>query len=331
VVGAYYKNLSRSVALDLIDGGLLLGAPGDLVQAGVTKDETIALYGEGYYQINERLKATVGLRWSTDNVAFPESETVGPTATVLSTSNLSGSYTAVTPKVGLAFQQNPNVLLYADIAEGYRPGGINPIPDPSPFYVKTYQPDRAWNYEVGVKTETPDHRYRADLSLYYINWTNLQILGEPNNPALGFETNAGSAHSEGFEATVTAVPLRGLELNLGLGYADPRLDAPAQGLAKGATLPGVSKLNASLAAQYKWPLFGRWQGVTRADVWSHSNTDTAPAYAQANFRVGVENERFDIMLFVENASDNKLITVTAAEGQFIGRPRTVGVDLRARF
>jgi outer membrane receptor protein involved in Fe transport len=329
VLGVYYKQLSRFVALDLVDGGVLFGVPGDFVNAGTTKDQTVAVYGETYYAITDRLKATVGLRWSQDDVAFPLETNIGPI--VIDNTNLSGTYSATTPKFGLAYQWTPNVLVFTNIAEGYRPGGINSIPDPSPFYVKTYQPDSAWSYEVGVKAETADHRFRANASVYYIDWRNLQILGEPDDPALGFITNAGRAHSEGFEAEFSVLPIRGLELDAGVGYANPRLDAPAEGLPKGATLPGVSKLNVAVDAQYDWPLKNAWRGVARVDAWLRSDTDTAPWANGVNLRLGAENARWAIYAFVKNATNNLQISVTGAEGQFIAQPRTIGVDVRRRF
>jgi outer membrane receptor protein involved in Fe transport len=221
--------------------------------------------------------------------------------------------------------------VFANIAEGYRPGGVNPIPNPSPFYVKTFQPDRAWSYELGVKSETADHRLRANATIYYIDWRNLQILGEPADPTLGFTTNAGRAHSQGFEAEFAALPIQGLEFDLGVGYADPRIDTPAEGAPPGTVLPGVSRFNMAASAQYEWPLNDKWRGVARADAWMHSHTDSAPQAAGLNLRLGAENDRWALYGFIRNATNNLQITVTGAEGQFIGQPRTYGVDLRRRF
>jgi outer membrane receptor protein involved in Fe transport len=329
VTGFYYKDLSRPVALDLVNGGPLFGLSGDYINAGTTKDTTTAVYGEAYYQITDKLKATAGLRWSTDHIAFPLLTTIG--TFVLNNTDLSGNYSATTPKFGLAYQSDANLLFFANIAEGYRPGGVNSIPSASPFYQQTYKPDSAWSYEAGVKSETADHRLRADATVYYIDWKNIQILGEPTNPALGFTTNAGAAHSTGFEAEVTAVPVHGLQFDVGVGYTDPRLDAPAQGLAKGSTLPGVSNWNTTVAGQYEWSLAGDWSGFARADWWYHSHTDTAPEYEVVNLRLGAQNARWGAFLFANNVTNNQEITVTATSGQYVGRPRTIGVDLRAHF
>ncbi len=159
VAGFYYKDLSRAVALDLVDGGALFGLPGDYLNAGTTKDRTTALYGEAYYNITPKLKATLGLRWSKDDVSFPLATSIG--SLVLNATDLGGTYTATTPKFGLAYQSNPDLLFFANVAEGYRPGGVNGIPSSSPFYVQTYKPDTAWSYEAGEKSEWFDHRLRA--------------------------------------------------------------------------------------------------------------------------------------------------------------------------
>jgi outer membrane receptor protein involved in Fe transport len=340
VAGFYYKSLERPVGLDLVDGGELFGLPGDYVNQVDFKNSVYAVYGEGYYNFTAALKATLGVRWAREDVGSPSITSIG--ALVLDNTNLSGTYQATTPKFGLAYQASSAVLLFANIAEGYRAGGVNPIaPVPAdPAFKAVYGPDKAWSYELGVKTESSDHRLLANATAYYIKWSDLQILGLPSNPALGFTTNAGDAHSAGFELELSARPLPGLELDLSPGFTNAVLDQAAQGAPAGTRLPDVPRWGVSAAAQYQWSVTQHWSGFARID-WSYKTTTNAdvppddvgliPIYRDLNLRVGAQSERYGIYLFGSNLSNDLGITSAGTSGQYVMRPRTVGIDLRAKF
>jgi outer membrane receptor protein involved in Fe transport len=340
VAGFYYKSLERPVGLDLVDGGELFGLPGDYVNQVDFKNSVYAVYGEGYYNFTPALKGTIGVRWSREDVGSPSITSIGEL--VLDSTNLSGTYQATTPKFGLAYQASSAVLLFANIAEGYRAGGVNPIPPvpADPAFKAVYGPDKAWSYELGVKTESSDHRFLANATAYYIKWSDLQILGLPSNPALGFTTNAGDAHSAGFELELAARPLPGLELDLSPGFTNAVLDQPAQGSPAGTRLPDVPRWGLSAAAQYQWPVMRNWSGFARID-WSYKTSTNAdvppdavgliPIYRDLNLRVGVQSERYGIYLFGSNLTNDLGITSAGTSGQYVMRPRTVGIDLRAKF
>jgi iron complex outermembrane recepter protein len=340
VAGVYFKDLERPVSLDLVDGGELFGLPGDYLNVAAFDDRTYAAYGEAYYNITSQFKATVGLRWAHDQVGGPSSTSIG--SVVLDNTDLSGSYQATTPKFGLSYQATPTLLVFADAAEGYRAGGINPIPPipPSGAYQQTFKPDKDWSYELGVKSEQFDRRLIANASVYYIKWNDLQILGLPDNPALGFTTNAGDAHSEGFEVELAAKPLRGLEIDLNTGYTHAVLDQPAQGAPAGTLLPNVPRWGVSAAAQYEWHLVQSWSAFSHLD-WAYktsTNEDVPadaigyiPSYSIANARLGAHNDRYGVYLFCTNLTNSLGITGAGESGQYTMRPRTYGIDLRATF
>ncbi len=126
VVGAYYKDLDRATSLDLVGGGALFGLSGDYFNSAHFKIQEYAIYGEAYYNITDALKATVGLRQFWERVETPGLTTVG--GTVLSQTDGTGNFDSNTPKFGLSYQLDPDILLFTNVAEGYRAGGVNPIP-----------------------------------------------------------------------------------------------------------------------------------------------------------------------------------------------------------
>src|SRR5262249_806130 len=103
----------------------------------------------------------------------------------------------VTPE----FKVSSDLMLYARLASGYRPGGPNVATPAAPA---TYAGDKTENYEVGVKSDSLDHRLSLDASLYYVDWKDIQLqLRDPLTGATYF-TNGSRAKSEGVEFSAGA-------------------------------------------------------------------------------------------------------------------------------
>ena len=91
-------------------------------------------------------------------------------------------------KVSLGWKVNPDHYLYAVIATGVRPGGLN-VPVglglPAPFL-----PEKVTSYEVGWKANFADGHIRTTVNGFYNNYHNFQvIIGYPAFPTFGIELN----------------------------------------------------------------------------------------------------------------------------------------------
>jgi iron complex outermembrane recepter protein len=80
----------------------------------------------------------------------------------------------------------PGVMLYARAATGYQPS-VPPVAKTETFI----------NYEVGLKSEFLDRKALLDLTVFYIDWNNVQIAS--GDAALGIATNSGHGRSEGMD------------------------------------------------------------------------------------------------------------------------------------
>lgn len=338
VVGAYWRDRFRDNVINVLD----FGGPGVdyVIQAGFGT-ETTALYGEGYLTFGD-WTATAGARFFREIVATPSNATFGgvdandPTADL----NPEETFEAVTPKLGLSYQLSDDIMFFANAAEGFRSGGSNPIPSADPAYTPAFDPDRAWSYELGVKSQFLDRRITLNGTIYHIDWEDMQILGVPSNPALGFTTNAGAAHSEGVDVEFIWRPTANLDVSLGGAWVEAELDEPAQGAPAGARLPYVPEQTFNAAISYRVPLFADFEGVARAD-WAHIGEATSdvvagpgseiPAYDIGNIRLGIENERYSATLFINNVGNEIGVTTALTSGEYISRPRTIGLTLGARF
>jgi outer membrane receptor protein involved in Fe transport len=112
--------------------------------------------------------------------------------------------TGFNPKAALRWFASDNITVIGSYAQGFRFGGINGFTleptVPVPF---TYGSDEINNYEVGMRTTWADNRLTADVTAFYIDWNNLQILQRAGIYA--FVDNVGAAKVTGLEGAVNAL------------------------------------------------------------------------------------------------------------------------------
>jgi iron complex outermembrane receptor protein len=197
-----------------------------------SKDTQAALFGEVTYGLTERLKATVGARYSHMKYTF-DTLTGGPqlyAPTRAGTGDISEN--AFTPKVSLQFQADPNDMYYATYAKGFRPGGANnPIPFaacPSDFMnfgipsdPATFKSDSVNSYELGAKNNF-NNRVRIASSVYYIKWDNIQQLIVPPVCQISFIANTGAAVAKGADLQADVAVTDNLTLEIAAGYTNAR-------------------------------------------------------------------------------------------------------------
>ncbi|MEJ0047901.1 MAG: TonB-dependent receptor [Rhodospirillales bacterium] len=190
-----------------------------------TATESFAGYTQGNYHITDRLTATLGLRYTEDTKNFVD----GNFTTIVNNSieDVFNRYTAgkpifastsdhswgsATPKAGLSYQVTPVVLAYVSYAEGFKAGGYDNRSANAEIAKTPFSPETVDTYEVGVKSDWWQHRLRANLALFYNDYSDLQqsiyVTTLPGAPTE--LVNAGHAHTDGAELETTMLPLDGL-------------------------------------------------------------------------------------------------------------------------
>ena len=285
-----------------------------------SKDQQLAIFGEGTYSFTDRLKLTVGLRESHMKYSF-DTLTGGPqlyAPTRAGTGDITQN--AFTPKVSLQFQADPTDMYYATYAKGFRPGGANnPIPhaacptDFANFGIETdpatFSSDSVNSFEIGAKNNFSG-RVRLASSIYYIKWSNIQQLIVPPVCQISFIANTGAAVAKGADLEADVSLTDNLTLELATGYTSARytedfrfsataLD-PRPLVANGEAIIGASSeaggseptspFTASLGAEYHFNAFAR-DTFVRVDAeyraraqWVTANQDpNSSQYDPANF------------------------------------------------
>src|SRR5690606_24790504 len=108
------------------------------------------------------------------------------------------------PKAALRWFLSDKTTLVASYTQGFRFGGINGATlDPTVPVPFTYGSDEINNYELGLRSAWADNRVTFDVTAFFIDWNNLQILQRAGIYA--FVDNVGAAEVKGIEGAFNAL------------------------------------------------------------------------------------------------------------------------------
>lgn len=82
----------------------------------------------------------------------------------------SQSWNSISPRVGIEWRPREGRLYYLTATSGFKAGGFNESAPLNPF-----EPEKIWSYEAGARTTWADGRVRANGSVYYYDYTDLQV------------------------------------------------------------------------------------------------------------------------------------------------------------
>lgn len=318
-----------------------------------TYDE-YAAFGDLTLNITDRFDVTGGVRYahnSQDFTQISDGLVLGGPAFLPGHS----SEGVTTWSVSSRYRFTDDVMVYGKVATGYRPGGPNAV---VPGAVPTVDSDTLTSYEGGLKSTFLGGRALFNVSVFDIQWKNIQ-LGVTNGTCnCTFLANGGDAYSRGFELEGSFRPVDGLRLGYNAAYTKARLTSLTTGAPPFFTefqLPGVPKWSGGLTADYAWALNDQVQASIGAGIRyvgehndnvvadaSYTTNGRSPAYTTGDLRAGLSTDRFQVNLFVRNVT-NKIVYLNQSPQQnpLTGvvqtidatplEPRVIGISVDARF
>jgi iron complex outermembrane receptor protein len=297
LIGAFYQDIDRDYGQNLPTPGydaLLISrgippssffnAPPDTPYYSTVpfQFKQFAAFGEATWRFAEQWSLTGGLRYYdfdedrflTFAGAFAD---VGYTRQPGSTSS-----DGFSPRVIVAFEPNDDVLLTAQVARGFRLGGIN---DPLNTGVCTaddratfsgqpnFDDEKVLNYEVGAKTLLADGRVTVNAAVFYSDIDDLQVIADAGSCSSRIVLNA-QAESLGAELELFARPTANWDLGLSATWVQAeitqtRLTAagqPIAGIREGNRLPTSPEFQAAASATYSWPFVATLEGFANFTV-----------------------------------------------------------------
>ncbi len=347
--GGYYRDLTT---------GFLFTVPPFPPTTQDTKSESWALFGELTYAFTDQLEGTIGLRQFEDTRNRDDTVVAGfdpdTFELIFATVAFEEKYSTTNPRFNLAWRPNENVLVYANAAKGFRSGFQQPgislfIADLLGLDIGPgADPETAWSYEIGTKTQLADGRVVLEAAVYYIDWKNLQTVISVIPGALGAIINAGKAAAIGLDFSITGVPTEGLEIGLSGNineseYKEDVFDIAGIVIADGQRIQGFPALTLTGFASYRRPIGSRgFYGVGYFSIQHTSErtlnfgsiTTEGDKITQGRLRVGIESGKWGAYLFVNNLFDEDgMVTGHGFQPGFEDvatrlRPRTIGLNVR---
>ncbi|MDB5425952.1 MAG: TonB-dependent receptor plug [Phenylobacterium sp.] len=310
-----------------------------------------AIYGEAAYDLTPRLKVTAGGRLFASRLSF-EAEQFG-LAPGLSKIKRHLRDSGGAPKLRVSYAWSPEVVLYAQVQEGYRAGGFN-IPaaadgSSSAVFAAQFEPDHLRNYEIGGTVPLFKRTLRLRAAVFHADWTRLQT-DQYLPSGLPMTVNIGNGSNTGVEVEAVWRPDDHLQVRGNLLVEDPSITRTSNAFpaAVDIGLPGVSSLLGSADVRYRWSAWRGWRAEASGQVafigHSFLTFDGAKASRMGDYGVGrlsfaLESERLRVQVYMDNVTDERANTFsfgnpfsrTRVLQSTPLRPRTVGVSLNRRF
>jgi outer membrane receptor protein involved in Fe transport len=119
--------------------------------------------------------------------------------------------------VGLDWKLTPEILLYANVAKGFKSGGYSSLPAVFASQLTPVTQESVLDYEAGMKAELLDNRMQLNLAAFYYDYQDKQLQGYENIPPFGplpRLVNIPESTVTGAEFDLVARPADNLHLQL---------------------------------------------------------------------------------------------------------------------
>lgn len=314
---------------------------------------SVAAFGEGTLALTDKLKATLGLRYTYERKKADYEFTGNghPAVVGYSQYGMRLSDNFLTGRAGLSYEWTPEAMTYATVSRGAVGAGF-PVTQTNGYAGKPevpYDTSTSWTYEVGFKTLWLDRRLGLNGSIFYNDVKNGHLIVFDPSQAL-FTTASLDYRSKGAELEAVASLTPNLKLTAGIGYTQAELvDVPSgssTGAKSGNRVPNMPRFNGSVGLQYDAPMqigsaSGRlkgsvtWQYVGKRAVDVKESFDL-PGYGVVNARIGWQQGQSEIYAFAWNLLDKQYLVggqawTAGVSSVRVGQPRIVGLGATVRF
>ncbi len=330
-----------------------------LINRNRSNNAGVAVFGELSFQLTSKLKATTGLRYDHEKReasfnGFGDAVfSAGVITNIKPDITAKGKYSAVSPKLSFSYEISALANLYATYTRGFRAGGINASSLPAGVR-QMFDPEYSNNYELGFKSFSAGKKLRIAAAAFLINWKDLQFYNLVA-PMTYARENVGDAQSSGIELELTALPVKGLQLDGSLGFNkteykgfDLKRVNFGTGVETSTPIGGNQLSNAPghtlfLGIQYEYAVSKKLKAVLRGEVRSIGqyytdiqNKIEQPTYTLLNTRIGIAHERFSLFFWGQNITNERYLAYGNPDSSFgrnarSAQPATVGITLSTKF
>ncbi len=370
LLGAFYFDEERSSQTlithpALAAGQQALGLPREFeffnVESDPIETESYAIFGEGYFDLTERTRLTVGIRYTDDDKSIRTRQQflvlVDPDWV-----EAEDDWQETTGKITLEHAITDDTMVYASAARGYKAGGLNPG---GPEGGLVFDPEYINAFELGTKNTLFDGRLRANVGAFYYDYEDMQIGQITEVSAL---TVNGDATVMGAEAEFRLALAESWTFDLNLSWLDLEIDdfisadqGDPNGIAPGTvpardengdilftddgllikdldgnTLRNAPEYSLNVGVEYSNQLFGGYDLTARADYFIQDDfyanefnkpSDEFDGWEQLNLQLTLRpaDGNWQALAYVKNAFDNDDVIRMNQDGPLVGRFRSATV------
>ncbi len=384
VAGAFYMDEKNNTDLgDLFNLAFSGGANVPLVLADRVLNNTTkskAVYAQGDFKITPQFTATLGVRYTDDKkeVGFVDNRAAAAPAAQLTTANMQAagipttlSTKLATPRAAIAYQSNPDLMLFASATRGFKSGGWN-ARGTSAAVLTPFGIEKVWSYEAGWRMSLANNTVRFNGTLFRSDVKDLQTSSafiSPTGAVSFIIQNFAGLKNQGIELELNAQPMRGLNTYVNVGLQDAkyvdiapaisnqqaecRASIAANATARPRCLQGIVNAAGEISTPVRAPKVSISPGVsyTMPTGWSNVRVTGAlnlsyqgravagtaenafsEAHTVVNASIGLlGGDVWKLTADCSNCSDKKWFTASLAGLNYLNDPRRYSMKLHYTF
>lgn len=368
--GVFYSNQKRfeiipiNIGADVVPGGIA-----DISYAYRNRQESKAVFAQVSYKVTEALTATLGGRYTWENVGIRQAPGnvfgVDPNSPA---ADQSRKLSAPAWTASLQYQIDPNNMVYFNQRGSFRSGNLNgtvaPFTDPLTGQpANFFKNEKVHDFELGYKFNgrIGGAPVQFNVAAYKIIVKDAQraLYALVGGAPAGFTVNVPQAETKGFEVDAFAGLTSWLDVGFNLAYTDAKytkrtVPIPFVGSLQVDSYPDAPKWAGSANIEVKFPvpaeigkisLRGDYYGQTGFFFSNTNGTSTPGTHLDGYWNVGARLNWKEIIgsqvsaaVFVRNLTDETYYISGYALGAsngvntaYPGEPRTIGAEISVRF
>lgn len=335
----------------------------DLAWGYLQKTESMAVYGNTEFALNDKLTLVAGLRYSDESREFRNAGTflafdgeLLDADAIFFGEDFDGELTPFTSqddeisedrfsgKLGLDFRASEGVLIYGSFSTGFKSGGYFgdftfDSSELAPFGI-----EEVTAFEAGFKATMADGSLQINGAIFNYDYEGIQTVIATDAGTFPL-TNAEEATINGAELDLNWAPTESLDMRLAIGLLDHELEDARLGSA----MPNAADMQATGIVRYRFMASEKLQVELQTDF---KYTDEAfreayndpilktDSYTLWNGRIAVSNPSASWVLSIwcNNLTDEvyypqgfDLQALNGTYMKFLGAQRTLGVNLHYSF
>ena len=279
-------------------------------------NDSWAVFGEGTFDITDKLSITTGLRYTQDDKTESYQTTDiddGGFGCNSCTHLLSGDMGVSdwSGRANVVYKWTPDVLTYASASRGFKSGGLSYSVTSESSQIRdtlnVYLPEYVWTVELGLKSTLLDNRLRLNAAAFHSDYKDIQyqfyaVLDQGGSlTSVSVVSNAPTAEIQGLELEALVEPMENLTLTASVGLTDAEYtgaDERGGPLNLDSEFLYTPKWSAALSGEYRIPtalgnfrarIDYAWKDKTYFDIQNSTNPLLQQqAYGIFNARVSLD-------------------------------------------